>query len=265
MCTDKKKPTITIENLTITYVETILKDFSAEFCGPGLIQVIGPNGAGKTTLFRAILGLVKPTSGKIFINDVDVTGKPHKAGPLIGYVPQSLSISKHDYPITPWEMVYYYYILHRKFITRLKAKPNINPIIEKVLSIVGLPKERWFTSFWKLSGGERQRVLIARALVHEPEILIMDEPLSAVDPAGKVELARYIGELGMSKLVIVSSHDPTLLLPYTSKIVLLNREYYVIGKPEEVLRLSVLKMVYGEAAVAIQDHIHISDSHIHRI
>ena len=108
----------------------------------------------------------------------------------------------------------------------------------------------------------RDRVLIARALVHDPHILLLDEPLSAVDPAGKGELANFIGQLSKNKLIIVTSHDPTLLLPYTKKVMVMNRRFYRIGDPDEVLRIDVLRKIYRDSAVQMGLHIHIADQHI---
>ncbi|OYT51552.1 hypothetical protein B6U66_03810 [Candidatus Bathyarchaeota archaeon ex4484_135] len=89
---------------------------------------------------------------------------------------------------------------------------------------------------------------------------MMDEPLSAVDPLGRAELAEHIGRLAEEKLIIVTSHDPTLLLPYTETIILLNRSFYIIGRPEEILTLENLTKVYGRSAIAVQGHVHICDA-----
>jgi len=88
----------------------------------------------------------------------------------------------------------------------------------------------------------------------------MDEPLSPVDPVGRYGLAEHIGRLASSKLVLVTSHDPTLFLPYTKAILLLNRSFYIMGEPDEVLTLDNLTKVYGSSAIAIKDHVHICDS-----
>jgi zinc/manganese transport system ATP-binding protein len=102
-------------------------------------------------------------------------------------------------------------------------------------------------------------VLLARAIVHDPPILVLDEPLSAVDPAGRAEIAEFIGELSRTKLVLVSIHDPMLLLKYTKRVLLINKKFYVVGPPSEVLRLEVVSKVYAGAAMHVKDHVHISD------
>lgn len=260
---ETRTPEVKTIDLTVGYgVEIILEDMDLEFSGYGVVQVLGPNGAGKTTLLKSILGLIKPVKGRVYINRVDVTGSPEKAGVHVGYVPQMFSPSTTTYPVTPWELVESSLLLYRKRWPRLLAGRDARRRVEEVLGLVGLPEETWDKSIWELSGGQRQRVLIARALVHDPPILVMDEPLASVDPTGRVGIASLIGLLSEKKLVITSSHDPMLLLPYTKHVVMLNRRIYVTGKPEEVLTLENARKIYGESAVFVQEHVHISDAHI---
>ncbi len=237
--------------------EVILKDLNLKF-ERGLYQIIGPNGSGKTTLLRTILGLIKPSKGKVLLEGEDITGRPEKVGSRVGYMPQ---LSKEsEIPLTPFEIVLDSLLLHRKKFPRFASKSDVERV-EKVLKLVDLPRERWKKPFKELSGGEKQRVLLARALVYDPKVLLLDEPLSAIDPLGKVEFVELIGDLSREKLVIVTSHDPVLLMRYTNEIVVLNRTFYRIGKPDEVLSLDVLKTVYGDSAVRVEYHVHISDAH----
>ncbi len=258
----RKPITLAIEKLTVGYNGyPVIKDIDFSIKGPALLQILGPNGAGKTTLLKAVLGLLKPLYGRVIVNGSDVTGKPWRAGKYFGYVPQLFTTSTTMYPVTAWELVENTYMLYRKRWPRLFPEKNVRRRVAEVLRAVGLPRDAWYRSFWRLSGGQRQRVLIACALVHDPPILLMDEPLSAVDPAGKVEIARLIGCLKETKLVIVTSHDPMLLLDYTDHIMLINREKYRIGRPEEILVPSVMEEFYGEAVVPVKDHLHICDYH----
>ncbi len=248
--------------LTVGYNHApVIRDVSFEAITPTLVQILGPNGAGKTTLLKALLGLLKPISGHVYIDDVDVTGNPGKAGKYIGYVPQFFVSATTHYPITPWELLENTLLLYRKRWPRLFVGIEYKRRIAELLRAVGLSREAWFKTFWQLSGGQRQRVLIAKALIHDPPILIMDEPFSAVDPAGKVDLANLIGCLKQTKIIIVTSHDPMLLLPYTDYVMLLNREKYVYGKPNQVLREDVATRFYGQAVIPVKEHIHICDFH----
>ncbi|BEP18534.1 metal ABC transporter ATP-binding protein [Pyrofollis japonicus] len=252
--TEHFKQNIRVENVVVKYGDFIALEVERlDLRGPGLIQILGPNGAGKTTLLRTILGLIKPYRGRVEICGIDVTGNPRQAGTCTGYVPQILSTVLH-YPLTPWELVFYELKL-RKLLSD-KAQ-----IIE-ALRRVGLPESVWHKPLRNLSGGQRQRAFIARAIAYDPPILLMDEPFSAVDPAGRAELAKLVGELSESRLVIVTSHDPMLLLRYTKEIVLVNKRIVAAGLPSSVLRRDILGKVYGESIMWVERHIHISDSHI---
>ncbi len=235
--------------------EYILKGLNLCFDG-GLYQIIGPNGSGKTTLLRTILGLIKPKKGKILLKGEDITGKPEKASYRVGYVPQ---LSKDfDLPVTAFEVVLDSLLLHRKRFPRFASNEDVERVRE-VLNLVRL--REWDKPLNELSGGQIQRVLLARALVYDPEVLLLDEPLSAIDPVGKVEFVELIGELSKGKLVLITSHDPMLFLKHTKEIVVLNRTFYRVGRPDEVLTLEVLREVYGESAIKVEDHVHISDAH----
>ncbi len=240
--------------------ETVLEVDELRVEGPGVYQVLGPNGAGKTTLLRVIAGLVKPLEGSVVINGVRVEGRPERAGKFIGYVPQVEHLGSIQFPVTPFELVASALLLRRPW-PRVKTPGWVRERVEAVLEKVGLPRDAWHKSVSGLSGGQLQRVLIARALVHEPQILLMDEPLSAVDPRGRAELAKLIGDLGEEKLVIVTSHDPALLLEYTRKMILLNRRVVAVGPPGEIMRVELLRRVYGGAALELEPHVHICDSH----
>ena len=239
--------------------EVVLKDLCFSFEGPGLLQVLGPNGSGKTTLLKALIGLIKPFEGRVLVDGEDITGRPEEASNFVGYVPQVFAPEQH-YPVTAWELVAGSYLFHKSRWPRLRPDDRCEEVVVRALRLVDLPEEAWHKSIWELSGGQRQRALIARALVHDPPIIMMDEPLSPVDPIGRAELAKHIGQMASSKLLVVTSHDPTILLPYTKAVLLLNRSFYLIGRPEEVLTLDNLREVYGEAAIRMEEYIHICDA-----
>jgi len=251
---------LVVENLTAGYEgELVIEGVSFRLTGPSLVQVLGPNGSGKTTLLRAILGLLRPEEGRVLVDGRDITGSPEEASAYVGYVPQYFAPEQH-YPITAWELVVSSCLFHRRRWPRLAEWRDCREAAARALRVVDLPEEEWHKSIWELSGGQRQRALIARALVHDPPVLMMDEPLSAVDPLGRAELADYIGRLADEKLIVVTSHDPTLLLPYTDRVILLNRSFYLVGRPEEVLTMENLRQVYGGSAVEMREYVHICDA-----
>lgn len=251
-----------IENISVSYgYEIVLKNLYLEINKPGLIQILGPNGAGKTTLLKTITGFIKPLNGRVFINNIDVTGKPELAGKFIGYVPQLTSSFNTYYPITLYELVTCCYIITNKW-PRVIINNSFREKIEKTLVDLGLNRDKWFKKISELSGGEIQRGFLARAIVRNPNILLLDEPFSNIDPHGRVEFAEKIANLRENKLVVVTTHDPSLLLPYTDYVLLINRYIYFYGKPSSVLKKDFLEKIYGRGFIEHTEHVHIVDSHI---
>ncbi len=215
----------------------VLDSVSLELRGPGVIQILGPNGAGKSTLLKVIAGLVKPGRGSVFVNGVDVTGRSDVAGMFVAYMPQSNEPPRES-SLTVWEYVETSALARRSRWPRFRAS-GIKSVVEKCLSMVGLPKSSWNLRLSELSGGMFQRVLIASVLVTKAPIVLLDEPLASVDPEGRVSLSRVLGELAVDRLILVTSHDPHPLLQYTKLVVALNKKIIAIGDPHEVLsRLS---------------------------
>ena len=251
-------PMIEVSHLTISYgKELVFSDESFKLEGPGLIVVMGPNGAGKTTLFKAILSLI-PVQGRVALNGVDVTGRPEEAGKQAGYVPQFRG-EDFSFPVNVREIVESAIALRRRPI-RLRFPPEERVRIEKVMEKVGI-RQIEGKPLSELSGGQRQRVFIARALVWDPPILLMDEPLTAVDPMGRVDLVRMIKEMAEEKLVLVSSHDPSLFLDKAKALMVVNRGIVAIGPPNEVLKEELLSKVYGRSVFLVEKCVHVVDGY----
>jgi len=255
MCTMQS---IRAEDLSVSYGEEIVfRGESFEFIGPGLFLVIGPNGAGKTTLFRALLGLIE-VKGRVYMNGVEVTGSPERAGRFAGYVPQ-LGILSPPFPLSVRELLESAAILRGGSAGR-EVGDEGKASIESLVRDLGL-SEIMERPFQQLSGGQKQRVMLARALIRDPPILIMDEPLTAMDPTGRENLIRIIFELSERKLLLVSSHDPTLFINRAKALVALNRGIVAMGPPEEVLREDVMKRVYGGNVLLVERCLHVVDYH----
>lgn len=247
---------IVLESLTIKRGDkVVLSNLSAIMEGPGLYQVIGPNSSGKTTLLLTILGTIRPVSGRVH---VEVSGFTRKKG-VFAYMPQSFSIPC-DAPITVYEFVEGPLRLKKPWPRVLKAITEISRVKE-VLELVGVPKSLWNEKLFNLSGGMVQRVFLARTLVTNAPILLLDEPLSGIDPEGKVDVAELLGKLSREKLIVVTSHDPVILLEYTKKVLLLGYNYYTYGDVDEVLKYEVLSKFYKKCAVELEKHVHIVDWH----
>lgn len=158
---------------------------------------VGSNGAGKSTTMKIAAGLLKPTGGTIYINDFDVTKDPAKAKRSIGYVPDFFGV--YD-DLKTGEYMNFYCGVHKI------VKEQREAIIDNLLELVNLSDKKDFYVD-DLSRGMKQRLCLARALIHDPEILILDEPASGLDPRARVEFRDIIRTLKeMDKTVIISSH-----------------------------------------------------------
>ncbi len=212
---------VEIKNLYFKYQnEWVLENINLEVEDGEFVAIVGPNGGGKTTLLRLMLGFLKPTEGEI-----KIYGKPPKeASSFMGYVPQYTSFSL-DIPITVFDIVLQGRLERGKFFYSKKDKKKALEIMEK-LKIKDF-KDRKIKD---LSGGQRQKVLIARALVSEPKIVLMDEPTSAIDPKGQKEILDLIESMQITRVVV--SHDIKILLRNVDKIVYIHKKAVIHEGPK---------------------------------
>ena len=197
---------IRIEGLTKYYgAFCALKELDLEIDKGQVFGYIGPNGAGKTTTIRILAGLMKPTRGRAYIDDVDVTRHPERTKEMIGYLPDFFGIYEG---MRVCEYLDFFGAAFR-IPRRLRRKR-----IEQVLEITGSEYMRdMFVE--ALSRGMKQRVGIARTLVHDPSVLLLDEPLSGLDPTARIDVKALLRRLSeMGKTILVSSH----ILPELSAI-----------------------------------------------
>ena len=251
---ERVPPRVAVEGATVRFGDSYaLRGVSVDLQGPGIVQVLGPNGAGKTTLLRLIAGLVKPETGRVVVDGVNVTGDPGRAGRLVAYTPQ-LASRPPRVPVTPLDLLE----------TSLRARKlrGYRSRAREALKAVGLEPGLWGRPLYTLSGGQLQRVLLARALASGARVLLLDEPLSAVDPRGRGEIAGLIAREAGERLVVASSHDPTLLLAATRWIVVMDSGRVAAqGPPGEVLVPERLAQTYGGSLSVHGGHVHLGDSH----
>jgi len=192
-----------------------------------IVTLIGPNGAGKTTLVRAILGLLTPQFGSV----------ERAPGLTIGYMPQRLQLPP-NLPLTV-----------RRFLT-LTATTTATALAEiaEELAITQLLK----VPMHGLSGGEHQRVLLARALLRAPQLLVLDEPVQGVDVTGQAELYALIGRIRDRYQcgVLMVSHDLHLVMASTDQVVCLNRHICCSGHPESIRHHPAYLELFGQPATA---------------
>jgi len=189
---------IAVQDLTKVYGKRAALDhISFEVPEREIFGFVGPNGAGKTTTLRILAALLEPTEGKAFIDGADVTRDRDKVHTRIGYMPDFFGVYDQ---LTVGEYLDFYAACYRQ------QKRRRQTIVNDLLALVGLT-ERKHQLVDTLSRGLKQRVCLARALVHDPAVLLLDEPASGLDPRARVEMREILKELqGMGKTIIISSH-----------------------------------------------------------
>lgn len=203
------------------------------------IGLIGPNGAGKTTLLRVILGLLAPSEGSVYI-----AGKPIRHGNrAVGYVPQKIHLEP-DTPLRGRDLVGLGLDGHRYGIA-LPSRGRRQRIDEALAAVGAL--EFAEAPVGRLSGGEQQRLLIAQALLTDPQILLLDEPLSNLDIKSAHEVVRLVSRVGKERgiAVIMVAHDMNPLLPAMDQVLYLAQGHAVMGPVQDVIQSSVLSQLYG--------------------
>jgi zinc transport system ATP-binding protein len=198
------------------------------------LGIVGPNGGGKTTLLKTLLGLVKPSSGRISCN-------PPSEYPLrLGYIPQ-FSRFDRDFPITVTEVVLMGRLAGRQGpVQKFNSQDRrlVNQLLEQ-LEIADLQHRQ----IGQLSGGQLQRVLIARALAMEPDLLLLDEPTASLDTHYKTELGLLLQDLNQKTTIVMVTHDLGMLTTGVNKVACLNQKLFYHGS--EWNEESLLRHIYG--------------------
>jgi zinc/manganese transport system ATP-binding protein len=239
---------VTAENLVAGYPGRIVWQGASFSLDRGeLVAVIGPNGAGKTTLFRLLLGLQQPVGGTIKVFNEN----PKRGNERIGYVPQRHVIDSET-NVECLELVHLAYCGHQ-WGFHLSAKLGRHAA-QRALESVGA-EELAPKPLNALSGGELQRIFLAEALVSDPDILLLDEPLSNLDIRRAKELVQLINGVVRSRNVtaLLVAHDINPLLEYLDKVVYIANGKVATGKPKDVLTSEVLTELYDYHVEVIRD------------
>jgi zinc transport system ATP-binding protein len=219
------EPMISLTGVSVSYGGVVvLEDVSLEIASQDFVGIIGPNGGGKTTLLKVMLGLVNPEKG-----EVSVMGeKPEKGRRHIGYVPQR-SLFNSDFPISVNEAVLMGRYPLRGPFHYYRREDRLS--VGRALRSVGM-EEYAGRQIGQLSGGQQQRVFIARALVANPAVLLLDEPTASVDPSLQGAFYDLLKELSRHMAVVMVSHDISAVSIYVDKVVCLNRKLFYHGPAE---------------------------------
>lgn len=229
------------KDVTLGYENKVVaKNLNFKIDQGDYLCVVGENGTGKSTLIKTLLGLIKPLNGEVIAN---VQGKNHKG---VGYLPQQTQAQK-DFPASVWEVVLSGVLNndHRCPFYNKKDKAEAEKNMEK-LNILDLKKR----CYRELSGGQQQRVLLARALCATDSVLILDEPVTGLDPAASIELYETIKDLNKKEnvTIIMVSHDIKNALNYATHILHLEQENDFFGTVEEYKKSNVSNMFLGGVA-----------------
>ncbi|MFN7915154.1 MAG: ABC transporter ATP-binding protein [Vicinamibacterales bacterium] len=221
-------PVVTLEGVTVTYgSHTALRDVSIAFDG-GAVGLLGPNGAGKSTMIKSLLGFVVPNQGRMRVLGLDVAESPIDIRRRVGYMPEN------DAHIPGMNAVSFV-----AYCAQLSGLPRVDAMqrAHEVLFYVGLGEAR-YRNVETYSTGMKQRIKLAQALVHDPDLLFLDEPTNGMDPKGRDEMLELVHDLAHNKgvNVIVSSH----LLPdieYTcTRVVVMDKGRVATQGPIDALK-----------------------------
>ncbi len=237
---------IDIDKVSFNYTDVpVLKEISLEIHEAEFIGIIGPNASGKSTLLKLILGLLQPDTGSI--SRFSRAGKKDRAG-MIGYVPQHIGFAR-DFPITVKEVVMLGHVsaAATPFGYSRRQLDSVAEVMA-ALEIEALGRRQ----IGRLSGGQLQRVLIARALVSGPEILILDEPTAGVDARAEEDIYALLKNYSERMTIIIVSHDIAFISGYVDRVACLNQT--LVCHDTQSINGEIIKQLYAAPVRMIHHH-----------
>ena len=252
---------VKIDNLSFSYPGVdVLRDIVFDMNKAELVGILGPNGVGKSTLIHCMDRILEPTKGAILVDDVSVKNiHLRDLAKIMGYVP---CVSSDAFPMTVLDTI----LVGRHPHNDWRLKKEDFDIVHDAMKTMGI-EDLALRHFNELSAGQKQKVMLARGLVQEPKVLLLDEPTANLDIKHQYGVSKMLRSISRTKsvLVIMICHDLNIAAKYCDRIMLLsNKTIFAAGTPQEVITAENVKMVYGVDCEVIQTdgvpHVIVKDS-----
>lgn len=245
---------LSVSEVSFRYNATdVLEDISFQVVEGDYVAVVGPNGSGKTTLVRLMLGLEKPWKGRVTLYGTPITAyrKWHK----IGYLPQRIGEMNPHFPATVGELVSLGLLAGKGFPRRLHScdREKVREILTKlgIADLINVP-------VGQLSGGQRQRALLAKSLADNPDLLILDEPTTALDPEMRDRFFEILEDMNRKQntTIVIITHDVGTIGRYASKLLYLDKRVYFYGTMQEFCDSEEVTRLFGNSSQHLICHRH---------
>jgi zinc transport system ATP-binding protein len=245
---------VTVNNLSFRYNSMdVLSNISFDVNAGDFIGLVGPNGSGKTTAIKVILGLLKQTNGAVSLFGTNVNN--FRDWRKVGYLPQKLTHFNPYFPATVKEIVSSGLFSSKKFPKRIQRSDEA--LIDEALNMTDVADIR-DEMIGELSGGQQQRVLLARAVINRPELLILDEPTTALDPEAREKFFQTIMGLNQTRnmTIILITHDIASIGKYAFKLLYLDKQIIFYGSFEDFCVSEKMTNYFGEFTQHLICHRH---------